>query len=77
VPVARIEFLDQVMLRGVNVYSNTSYAETPTLFYEFHGSEASVARGRPSAGEVAREHGAAVSSGRRGLGPVETVDRAG
>jgi len=59
VPVARIEFLDEVMLRGVNRYSKTSYAETPTLFYEFHGSEASVAEQAERAGEVARDHGAA------------------
>jgi D-lactate dehydrogenase (cytochrome) len=58
VPVARIEFLDEVMLRGVNLYSKTGYAEMPTLFYEFHGSAAAVAEQAERAGEVAREHGA-------------------
>ena len=42
IPIARIELLDEVMVRASNAYSNLTLAETPTLFLEFHGSEASV-----------------------------------
>ena len=39
-PLARIELLDEVQVRGCNAYSKLSLPETPTLFLEFHGSEA-------------------------------------
>ena len=39
---ARLEFLDAPMMAALNLYEKTSYAETPTLFVEFHGSPASV-----------------------------------
>ena len=43
IPVARIELLDDVQMRGVIRYSKLDYAEQPTLFIEFHGSENGVA----------------------------------
>ncbi len=37
-----IEFLDEHTLHATNVQHNLSLRETPTLFFEFHGSEAGV-----------------------------------
>ncbi|XP_028286838.1 putative D-lactate dehydrogenase, mitochondrial [Parambassis ranga] len=42
VPIARIEFLDDVMIDACNRFSSLSYSVSPTLFLEFHGSEQSL-----------------------------------
>ncbi len=42
VPVARVEILDDVQMRAVNRWSKLDYPELTTLFFEFHGSQASV-----------------------------------
>lgn len=53
IPVARIELLDDVQIRGVNVRHQLNLPEVPTLFLEFHGTEASVAEQSTRFGEIA------------------------
>jgi D-lactate dehydrogenase (cytochrome) len=57
IPVARIELLDEVQVRASNAYSKLMLRETPTLFLEFHGTEASVAEQAERFGEIAAEFG--------------------
>jgi D-lactate dehydrogenase (cytochrome) len=56
VPVARMELLDEVMMRGVNAYAKLSYREAPTLFFEFHGSKAGVREQAELVEEIASSH---------------------
>ncbi len=56
-PVARIELLDDVMIRGVNLHSKLGLPETTMLFVEFHGTEAGVAEQSERFGEIAAEFG--------------------
>jgi D-lactate dehydrogenase (cytochrome) len=57
IPVARIELLDALQVRAVNLYSKLTLRETPMLFLEFHGTEAAVAEQSERFGEIAREFG--------------------
>jgi D-lactate dehydrogenase (cytochrome) len=57
IPVARIELLDALQVRAINLHSKLSLPETPMLFLEFHGSEASVAEQSERFGEIAGEFG--------------------
>src|SRR6202051_4227140 len=57
IPVARIELLDALQVRAVNIYSKLTLPETPMLFLEFHGTEASVAEQSERFGDIAKELG--------------------
>jgi D-lactate dehydrogenase (cytochrome) len=57
IPVARIELLDALQVRAVNLYSKLTLRETPMLFLEFHGTEASVAEQSQRFGEISAEFG--------------------
>jgi D-lactate dehydrogenase (cytochrome) len=57
IPVARIELLDALQVRACNMHSKLGLPETPMLFLEFHGTEASVAEQSERFGEIAAEFG--------------------
>ncbi|CAN7292392.1 FAD-binding protein [Bosea sp. LjRoot237] len=56
-PVARIELVDDVMMRGVNLHSKLGLPETTMLFVEFHGSDEGVTEQAERFGEIAAEFG--------------------
>ncbi len=56
-PVARIEFLDELQLQAMNAYSKMGIPERPTLFLEFHGTDSGVAEQAERFGEISAEHG--------------------
>jgi D-lactate dehydrogenase (cytochrome) len=55
-PVARIELLDEVQVRAVNVYSKLTLPETPLLLFEFHGTDAGVTEQAERFGEICAEY---------------------
>lgn len=57
-PLARVELLDSLQMRGMNLRNpDMNLPEKPSLFLEFHGSEAGVAEQSESFGAIAAEHG--------------------
>jgi D-lactate dehydrogenase (cytochrome) len=58
IPVARIELLDDVQMDACIRYSQlTEFAPKPTLFFEFHGSEAGVREQAETIQSLAADHG--------------------
>jgi len=56
-PLARIELLDEVQIRGCNAYSDLTLPEKPTLCLEFHGTEAGTREQVELFAEIARGEG--------------------
>lgn len=57
VPVARIELLDEVQMDAINKRFDLGYPVAPTLFYEFHGTDAGIAEQSEAAQAIAERHG--------------------
>ncbi|HEY0833478.1 MAG TPA: FAD-linked oxidase C-terminal domain-containing protein [Azospirillum sp.] len=57
IPVARVEFLDDVQMDAINRYSKLNMAVRPTLFFEFHGTTAGVKEQAEMVGAIAQENG--------------------
>lgn len=56
VPIARSEFLDEHTIRAINAHSHTEMREAPTLFFEFHGTPASVKEQAELVQQLAHDH---------------------
>jgi D-lactate dehydrogenase (cytochrome) len=57
IPIARSEALCGLTMRAINAHSDTAYKEQPTLFLEFHGTDASVAEQAAAVQTIARDNG--------------------
>ena len=57
IPIARVELLDEVQMDAVNKFSDLDYPVQPTLFLEFHGSEAGVKEQVETVGGICTDFG--------------------
>ena len=59
VPVARIEVANAMQMDAINKYSKLELPVAPTLWLEFHGTEASVAEQAEMVQKITADHGGA------------------
>ena len=57
IPVARIELLDEMQVKAVNLHSKLGLQEVPMLLVEFHGTQRSVEEQAERFGEIAADLG--------------------
>ena len=63
VPVARIELADAAIMEAVNRYSKIDLPVAPTLWMDFHGTEASVAEQARMVQRIVDDHGGSKPKG--------------
>jgi len=56
IPIARSEALCATTMKAINAHSGTDYREQPTLFLEFHGTQAGVEEQATLVQNIAREN---------------------
>jgi D-lactate dehydrogenase (cytochrome) len=56
IPVARIELLNALQMKATNIHAGLGYPEQPSLFVEFHGTDAGVREQAQSFGSIAGSH---------------------
>ena len=57
IPMARMELLDPLSIRANNDYNKMEMKEEPTLFLEFHGSDASIESQTQMVADIAKDNG--------------------
>jgi D-lactate dehydrogenase (cytochrome) len=57
IPIARSEALCATTIKAINAYNKSAYKEQPTLFLEFHGTQASVVEQAQLVQEIAAGNG--------------------
>jgi D-lactate dehydrogenase (cytochrome) len=57
VPVARCDIVCEKTVDAINKYKKTNYRVAPTVFFEFHGTKASVVEQAEVVQAIAKEHG--------------------
>jgi D-lactate dehydrogenase (cytochrome) len=58
IPVARIEFMDELAIVAINSYKDASYPVAPLLLFEFHGSSSEVTEQTGRVRDVVDDFGA-------------------
>lgn len=56
IPIARVELVDEISMKQVNLHSKTAYKEQPTLFLEFQGNEAGLRQDVEFMKEIVASH---------------------
>lgn len=56
IPIARVELVDEHSMKQVNLHSETTYKEQPTLFMEFHGNEEGLKQDVDFMKEIVADH---------------------
>jgi D-lactate dehydrogenase (cytochrome) len=57
IPIARCDLVCDKTVDAINRYKKTDYRVAPTLFFEFHGSSASVIEQAQAVQQIAKENG--------------------
>jgi D-lactate dehydrogenase (cytochrome) len=57
IPIARCDIVCEKTVGAINKYKKTNYRAAPTVFFEFHGTKASVVEQAEAVQAIAKEHG--------------------